>query len=45
MEMRWFLSKIQDDFRGGKINLEKTQRLLEKLDIRCSYIHVKQIFK
>uniref|UniRef100_A0A2I2YJU4 Phosphoinositide phospholipase C n=2 Tax=Gorilla gorilla gorilla TaxID=9595 RepID=A0A2I2YJU4_GORGO len=43
--MRWFLSKIQDDFRGGKINLEKTQRLLEKLDIRCSYIHVKQIFK
>uniref|UniRef100_A0A2I3RS32 Phosphoinositide phospholipase C n=1 Tax=Pan troglodytes TaxID=9598 RepID=A0A2I3RS32_PANTR len=41
----WFLSKIQDDFRGGKINLEKTQRLLEKLDIRCSYIHVKQIFK
>ncbi|XP_055132966.1 1-phosphatidylinositol 4,5-bisphosphate phosphodiesterase zeta-1 isoform X3 [Symphalangus syndactylus] len=45
MEMRWFLSKIQDDFRGGKINLEKTQKLLEKLDIRCSYIHVKQIFK
>ncbi|EHH66131.1 1-phosphatidylinositol-4,5-bisphosphate phosphodiesterase zeta-1, partial [Macaca fascicularis] len=41
----WFLSKIQDDFRGGKINLEKTQRLLEKLDIRCSYIHVKRIFK
>uniref|UniRef100_A0A2I3H8C1 Phosphoinositide phospholipase C n=1 Tax=Nomascus leucogenys TaxID=61853 RepID=A0A2I3H8C1_NOMLE len=41
----WFLSKIQDDFRGGKINLEKTQKLLEKLDIRCSYIHVKQIFK
>ncbi|PNJ26965.1 PLCZ1 isoform 13, partial [Pongo abelii] len=37
--------QIQDDFRGGKINLEKTQRLLEKLDIRCSYIHVKQIFK
>ncbi|XP_003906128.1 1-phosphatidylinositol 4,5-bisphosphate phosphodiesterase zeta-1 isoform X2 [Papio anubis] len=45
MEMKWFLSKIQDDFRGGKINLEKTQRLLEKLDIRCSYIHVKRIFK
>nr|XP_035111126.2 1-phosphatidylinositol 4,5-bisphosphate phosphodiesterase zeta-1 isoform X2 [Callithrix jacchus] len=45
METRWFLSKIQDDFRGGKINLEKTHRLLEKLDIRCSYIHVKNIFK
>ncbi|XP_011739204.2 1-phosphatidylinositol 4,5-bisphosphate phosphodiesterase zeta-1 isoform X2 [Macaca nemestrina] len=45
MEMKWFLSKIQDDFRGGKINLEKTQRLLEKLDIQCSYIHVKRIFK
>uniref|UniRef100_A0A2K5BUD8 Phosphoinositide phospholipase C n=1 Tax=Aotus nancymaae TaxID=37293 RepID=A0A2K5BUD8_AOTNA len=41
----WFLSKIQDDFRGGKINLEKTHRLFEKLDIQCSYIHVKNIFK
>ncbi|XP_062051497.1 1-phosphatidylinositol 4,5-bisphosphate phosphodiesterase zeta-1 isoform X1 [Lepus europaeus] len=41
----WFLSKIQDDFRGGKITVEKAHRLLEKLDIRCSYIHVKHIFK
>lgn len=36
---------IRDDFRGGKINLEKTQKLLEKLNIRCNYIHVKSIFK
>ncbi|XP_069904581.1 1-phosphatidylinositol 4,5-bisphosphate phosphodiesterase zeta-1 isoform X10 [Oryctolagus cuniculus] len=41
----WFLSKIQDDFRGGKITVEKAHKLLEKLDIRCSYIHVKHIFK
>ncbi|XP_074175472.1 1-phosphatidylinositol 4,5-bisphosphate phosphodiesterase zeta-1 [Rhinolophus sinicus] len=36
---------IRDDFRGGKINLEKTFHLLEKLNIRCNYIHVKYIFK
>uniref|UniRef100_A0A452T6I5 Phosphoinositide phospholipase C n=2 Tax=Ursus TaxID=9639 RepID=A0A452T6I5_URSMA len=36
---------IRDEFRGGKINVEKTYRLLEKLDIPCNYIHVKSIFK
>uniref|UniRef100_A0A8D2DFQ3 Phosphoinositide phospholipase C n=1 Tax=Sciurus vulgaris TaxID=55149 RepID=A0A8D2DFQ3_SCIVU len=45
METRWFLSKIQDEFRGGKINVEKAHRLLEKLDIPCNYGHVKNIFK
>ncbi|XP_023565240.1 1-phosphatidylinositol 4,5-bisphosphate phosphodiesterase zeta-1 [Octodon degus] len=41
----WFLSKIQDEFKGGKINVEKTHKLLEKLDIQCNYFHVKHIFK
>ncbi|XP_016052962.1 PREDICTED: 1-phosphatidylinositol 4,5-bisphosphate phosphodiesterase zeta-1 [Miniopterus natalensis] len=41
----WFLSMIGEDFRGGKINLEKTQKLLEKLNVQCNYIHVKYIFK
>ncbi|KAM6162632.1 1-phosphatidylinositol 4,5-bisphosphate phosphodiesterase zeta-1 [Erethizon dorsatum] len=41
----WFLSQIQDEFRGGKINVEKTHKLLEKLDIQCNYVHVKNIFK
>lgn len=36
---------IRDEFKGGKINLEKTHRLLEKLDIPCNYTHVKSIFK
>ncbi|XP_027630245.1 1-phosphatidylinositol 4,5-bisphosphate phosphodiesterase zeta-1 isoform X2 [Tupaia chinensis] len=45
MDSKWFLSKIQDDFRGGKINLEKTHKLLEKLDIRCNIMHVKRVFK
>ncbi|XP_012588274.1 PREDICTED: 1-phosphatidylinositol 4,5-bisphosphate phosphodiesterase zeta-1 [Condylura cristata] len=36
---------IRDDFKGGKINLEKTLKLLEKLDIPCNNIHVKYIFK
>ncbi|XP_005379097.1 PREDICTED: 1-phosphatidylinositol 4,5-bisphosphate phosphodiesterase zeta-1 isoform X2 [Chinchilla lanigera] len=44
-ETRWFLSKIQDEFRGGKINVEKTHKLLEKLNIQCNYFHVKHIFK
>uniref|UniRef100_A0A673T7F4 Phosphoinositide phospholipase C n=1 Tax=Suricata suricatta TaxID=37032 RepID=A0A673T7F4_SURSU len=45
MENKWFLSMILDEFRSGKINLEKTHKLLEKLDIQCSYVHVKSIFK
>ncbi|XP_072810296.1 1-phosphatidylinositol 4,5-bisphosphate phosphodiesterase zeta-1 [Vicugna pacos] len=45
MENKWFLSMIRDDFKGGKINLEKTQKLLEKFNIRCNDIHMKYIFK
>ncbi|KAF6121046.1 phospholipase C zeta 1 [Phyllostomus discolor] len=45
MENKWFLSMIRDDFRGGKINLARTLKLLEKLNIPCNHIHVKQVFK
>ncbi|KAK2508392.1 hypothetical protein MC885_006135, partial [Smutsia gigantea] len=38
------LSEEKPD-RGGKINLEKTQKLLEKLNVQCSNVHVKYIFK
>ncbi|XP_031239593.1 1-phosphatidylinositol 4,5-bisphosphate phosphodiesterase zeta-1 isoform X2 [Mastomys coucha] len=44
-EARWFLSKIQDEFRGGKISVESTHKLLEKLDFPCHFAHVKHIFK
>ncbi|XP_057645812.1 1-phosphatidylinositol 4,5-bisphosphate phosphodiesterase zeta-1 [Chionomys nivalis] len=44
-EAKWFLSKIQEEFRGGKIGVENTHKLLEKFDIRCNFAHVKQIFK
>ncbi|XP_056655285.1 1-phosphatidylinositol 4,5-bisphosphate phosphodiesterase zeta-1 isoform X4 [Monodelphis domestica] len=45
MENRWFLSIIQEDFRAGRISLEKTVKLLEKLNIRCDGNHVKNVFK
>ncbi|XP_004755796.1 1-phosphatidylinositol 4,5-bisphosphate phosphodiesterase zeta-1 isoform X1 [Mustela putorius furo] len=45
MESKWFLTEIRDEFRGGKINVDKTYKLLEKLSIPCNYIHVKSIFK
>ncbi|NXN97391.1 PLCZ1 phosphodiesterase, partial [Rhinopomastus cyanomelas] len=41
----WFLSVIQDEFRAGKINLDSTLKLFEKLKIPCDYDHVKHIFK
>ncbi|XP_036036164.1 1-phosphatidylinositol 4,5-bisphosphate phosphodiesterase zeta-1 [Onychomys torridus] len=44
-EAKWFLSKIQDEFRGGKISVENTYKLLEKLNIPCSFSHVKNVFK
>ncbi|XP_038174206.1 1-phosphatidylinositol 4,5-bisphosphate phosphodiesterase zeta-1 [Arvicola amphibius] len=44
-EAKWFLSKIQEEFRGGKIGVENTHKLLEKFDIPCNFAHVKQIFK
>ncbi|XP_031794237.1 1-phosphatidylinositol 4,5-bisphosphate phosphodiesterase zeta-1 isoform X3 [Sarcophilus harrisii] len=45
MENKWFLSVIQEDFRAGKISVEKTAKLLEKLNIRCDGNHVKCVFK
>nr|XP_042130147.1 1-phosphatidylinositol 4,5-bisphosphate phosphodiesterase zeta-1 isoform X2 [Peromyscus maniculatus bairdii] len=44
-EAKWFLSNIQDEFRGGKISVENTYKLLEKLNIPCSFSHVKNVFK
>ncbi|XP_060239358.1 1-phosphatidylinositol 4,5-bisphosphate phosphodiesterase zeta-1 [Meriones unguiculatus] len=44
-EARWFLAKIQNEFRGGKITVENTHKLLEELGIRCNFAHVKRIFK
>uniref|UniRef100_A0A8C8SV19 Phosphoinositide phospholipase C n=1 Tax=Pelusios castaneus TaxID=367368 RepID=A0A8C8SV19_9SAUR len=35
----------QHNFRSGKINLEKTMKLLDKLNIRFDYVHVKYVFK
>ncbi|XP_039400561.1 1-phosphatidylinositol 4,5-bisphosphate phosphodiesterase zeta-1 isoform X1 [Mauremys reevesii] len=45
MEAKWFLSIIQDEFRTGKINLDKTLKLLIKLNIPFDYVHVKYVFK
>ncbi|XP_074794312.1 1-phosphatidylinositol 4,5-bisphosphate phosphodiesterase zeta-1 [Natator depressus] len=45
MEAKWFLSIIQDEFRSGKINLDKTLKLLVKLNIPFDYVHVKYVFK
>ncbi|XP_027999686.2 1-phosphatidylinositol 4,5-bisphosphate phosphodiesterase zeta-1 [Eptesicus fuscus] len=42
---KWFLSIVREDFKGGKINLDKAQKLLEKFNVQCNYIHVKYIFK
>ncbi|XP_053872465.1 1-phosphatidylinositol 4,5-bisphosphate phosphodiesterase zeta-1 [Malaclemys terrapin pileata] len=39
------LSIIQDEFRTGKINLDKTLKLLIKLNIPFDYVHVKYVFK
>ncbi|XP_036314765.1 1-phosphatidylinositol 4,5-bisphosphate phosphodiesterase zeta-1, partial [Pipistrellus kuhlii] len=41
----WFLSVLREDFKGGKIDLQKTQKLLEKFNVQYSSIHVKYIFK
>ncbi|NWR72615.1 PLCZ1 phosphodiesterase, partial [Centropus unirufus] len=41
----WFLNIIQNEFRSGKIDLESTMKLLEKLQIPFDYIHVKHVFK
>ncbi|NXH14913.1 PLCZ1 phosphodiesterase, partial [Bucco capensis] len=41
----WFLSIIQNEFRGGKIDLDSTMRLLEKMQIPFDFVHVKHVFK
>ncbi|XP_030335044.1 1-phosphatidylinositol 4,5-bisphosphate phosphodiesterase zeta-1 [Strigops habroptila] len=44
-ENRWFLNIIQDDFMGGKINLENTIELLKKFQLPFDRAHVKHVFK
>uniref|UniRef100_A0A5F8H260 Uncharacterized protein n=1 Tax=Monodelphis domestica TaxID=13616 RepID=A0A5F8H260_MONDO len=39
------LRSSEEDFRAGRISLEKTVKLLEKLNIRCDGNHVKNVFK
>ncbi|NXA36755.1 PLCZ1 phosphodiesterase, partial [Eudromia elegans] len=41
----WFLSIIQNEFRSGKIDLDSTMKLLDKLQIPFDYVHVKHVFK
>ncbi|KFW03077.1 1-phosphatidylinositol 4,5-bisphosphate phosphodiesterase zeta-1, partial [Eurypyga helias] len=41
----WFLSIIQHEFRTGKIDLDSTMKLLEKLKIPFDFAHVKHVFK
>ncbi|KFP68777.1 1-phosphatidylinositol 4,5-bisphosphate phosphodiesterase zeta-1, partial [Cariama cristata] len=41
----WLLSVIQNDFRTGKIDLDSTAKLLEKLQIPYDFAHVKHVFK
>ncbi|XP_009469310.1 PREDICTED: 1-phosphatidylinositol 4,5-bisphosphate phosphodiesterase zeta-1 [Nipponia nippon] len=44
-ENRWFLSIIQNEFRTGKIDLDSTMKLLEKLQMPFDFAHVKHVFK
>ncbi|XP_065598593.1 1-phosphatidylinositol 4,5-bisphosphate phosphodiesterase zeta-1 [Cyrtonyx montezumae] len=44
-ESRWFLNIIQDDFMNGKIDLDRTIKLLEKLHMPFNTAHVKHVFK
>ncbi|NWX07152.1 PLCZ1 phosphodiesterase, partial [Caloenas nicobarica] len=41
----WFLSIIQDEFTSGKIDLDSTIRLFEKLQMPFDFAHVKHAFK
>ncbi|NXC66527.1 PLCZ1 phosphodiesterase, partial [Anhinga anhinga] len=41
----WFLSIIQNEFRTGKIDLDSTMKLLEKLQMPFDFEHVKHVFK
>ncbi|NWX45079.1 PLCZ1 phosphodiesterase, partial [Steatornis caripensis] len=41
----WFLSVIQNEFRNGKIDLDSTMVLLDKLRVPFDLAHVKHVFK
>ncbi|XP_032076987.1 1-phosphatidylinositol 4,5-bisphosphate phosphodiesterase zeta-1-like [Thamnophis elegans] len=41
----WFMDMIFDEFREGKINIDKTLKLLNKFDVSYDYVHVKKVFK
>ncbi|NXI74546.1 PLCZ1 phosphodiesterase, partial [Anseranas semipalmata] len=41
----WFLNIIQNEFMNGKIDLESTMKLLEKLHMAFDPAHVKHVFK
>ncbi|NXW94780.1 PLCZ1 phosphodiesterase, partial [Alopecoenas beccarii] len=41
----WFLSIIQDEFTSGKIDLDSTVKLFEKLQMPFDFAHVKHAFK
>ncbi|XP_053114183.1 1-phosphatidylinositol 4,5-bisphosphate phosphodiesterase zeta-1-like isoform X2 [Hemicordylus capensis] len=45
MENKWFLDIIFDEFRDGKINIDKTLKLLNKFEVSYDYVHVKKVFK
>ncbi|XP_062990484.1 1-phosphatidylinositol 4,5-bisphosphate phosphodiesterase zeta-1-like isoform X2 [Elgaria multicarinata webbii] len=45
MENKWFMDIIFDEFRGGKINIDKTLKLLNKFEVSYDYVHVKKVFK
>lgn len=36
---------IFDEFKGGKIDIDKTLKLLNKLEVSYDYVHVKKVFK
>uniref|UniRef100_A0A8C6YDB3 Phosphoinositide phospholipase C n=1 Tax=Naja naja TaxID=35670 RepID=A0A8C6YDB3_NAJNA len=41
----WFMDMIYDEFREGKINIDKTLKLLNKFEVSYDYVHVKKVFK
>ncbi|XP_026558897.1 1-phosphatidylinositol 4,5-bisphosphate phosphodiesterase zeta-1-like [Pseudonaja textilis] len=39
------MDMIFDEFREGKINIDKTLKLLNKFEVSYDYVHVKKVFK
>ncbi|KAJ7329222.1 hypothetical protein JRQ81_015396 [Phrynocephalus forsythii] len=39
------MDMIFDEFRDGKINIDKTLKLLNKFEVSYDYVHVKKVFK